>query len=146
MSCTGTAGTIAYRGAWQSVALAGPAAAALKHLSTCKLTALALTTGTGLSSYRRQKVYNFNRADGAELECPIMDLSDDAMCDRLDRYGALYILCTRHHSGQWSRGYRLLSRLTLRGYSPGLSVSNGRFESDAQRDYYRRWYTLRRTL
>ena len=56
------------------------------------------------------------------------------MRDRFDLYGALYLFCTRWHSGQWSRGYRILSRLDTAGYRPGLTVRNGHgFESDASR-------------
>ena len=57
--------------------------------------------------------------------------------DRFDLYGALYLFCSRWHSGQGSRGYRILSRLSAAGYRPGLSVSNGRFESEEQRAIYR---------
>ncbi len=56
--------------------------------------------------------------------------------DRFDLYGALYLFCSRYHSGQWSRGYRILSRLKRAGYRPGLSVQSGRFESDEQKDVY----------
>jgi hypothetical protein len=59
------------------------------------------------------------------------------MIDRFDLYGALYLLCARYHSGQWSRGYRILSRLHIAGYVPGASIQRNRFESDAQRDIYR---------
>ena len=58
--------------------------------------------------------------------------------DRFDLYGALWLLCSRWHSGQWSRGYRILSKLSLLGYRPGLSIQNNRFESDEQRAMYRR--------
>jgi hypothetical protein len=65
--------------------------------------------------------------DGTELEY------------RFDLYGALHMLCSRWHSGQWSRGYRILSRLYLAGYRPGLS--SGRcFESDQQKWIYRDLY------
>lgn len=30
---------------------------------------------------------------------------------------ALYLVCSDYHSGQWSRGYRILSRIT-RQYKP----------------------------
>lgn len=60
------------------------------------------------------------------------------MCDRFALYGALWMFCNRYHSGQWSRGYRILSRLETAGYRPGLSVQNGRFETDEQRAIYRR--------
>lgn len=59
------------------------------------------------------------------------------MRDRFDLYGALWAFCNRHHSGQWSRGYRILSRLSLAGYSPGNGLQHGRFESDEQRSIYR---------
>jgi hypothetical protein len=56
---------------------------------------------------------------------------------RFDFYGALYMFCTRHHSGQWSRGYRLLCRLDSAGYRPGFGLLAGRFESATQREIYR---------
>ncbi len=55
----------------------------------------------------------------------------------LNVYGALWMLCNRWHSGQDSLGYRILSRLSIMGYKPGLSVQQGRFETDEQREYYR---------
>jgi len=58
--------------------------------------------------------------------------------DRFDLYGALYTLCSRYHSGQCSRGYRILSRLSRAGYRPGLGLQSGRWESEEQRDLYRR--------
>jgi hypothetical protein len=58
-------------------------------------------------------------------------------CDRFDTYGALYLFCSRYHSGQWSRGYRILSRLAIAGYRPGLSIQANRFETDGQRCIYR---------
>lgn len=30
---------------------------------------------------------------------------------------ALYVFCMNYHSGQWSRGYRILSRISKRGIS-----------------------------
>ena len=57
--------------------------------------------------------------------------------DRLDLYGALWAFCSRWHSGQWSRGYRILSRLSIAGYRPGMGLQSGRFESEEQRDIYR---------
>lgn len=62
------------------------------------------------------------------------------MRDRFDLYGALWMLASRWHSGQGSRGYRILSRLSLAGYRPGLSVQQGRFESAEQRALYRELY------
>ena len=70
----------------------------------------------------------------------------DQLCDRIDRYGALYMLCTRWHSGQCSKGYRILSRLIIAGYEPGLSVQNGKFESEQQRQYYKQYGKSRHTL
>lgn len=66
-------------------------------------------------------------------------MDEDAASDRFDRFGALYIVCSRSHGGQWSRGYRLFSRLTLRGYSPGLSVRNGESESESMSEYIERF-------
>lgn len=66
---------------------------------------------------------------------------DDTLSNRFDLYGALWAFCSRHHSGMGSRGYRILSRLSAAGYSPGLSLQSGRFESEAQcwiyQDLYR---------
>lgn len=60
------------------------------------------------------------------------------MTHKFDLYGALYLLCTRWHSGQWSRGYRILSRLDRLGYRPGLTIREGHgFESLEQRAIYR---------
>lgn len=67
--------------------------------------------------------------------------------DRFDLYGALYLLCSRYHSGQWSRGYRILSRLAIAGYRPGLSIQSNRFESETQRDLYKSlWRKYRDSL
>jgi hypothetical protein len=69
------------------------------------------------------------------------------MVDRFDLYGALYMLCVRWHSGQWSRGYRLLGRLYNAGYRPGLTVRNGHgFESDEQRNIYKQLLKHRNKL
>lgn len=62
---------------------------------------------------------------------------DDNTLSRFDLYGALWMFCARWHSGQGSRGYRILSRLSRAGYRPGSSVQFGRFESDRQREIYR---------
>lgn len=58
------------------------------------------------------------------------------MGDRFDLYGALWLFCSNYHSGQASRGYRILSRLAKAGYSPGIGLQNGRFETDEQRHIY----------
>lgn len=59
------------------------------------------------------------------------------MTDRFNLYGALWLFCSRYHSGQTSRGYRLLSRLSAAGYQPGLTLQRNRFETDEQRSIYR---------
>ena len=68
------------------------------------------------------------------------------MTDRFDLYGALWLLCSRWHSGQGSRGYRILSRLSTHGYQPGTSVQCGRFESAEQRQFYRVLYQRYRRI
>lgn len=57
--------------------------------------------------------------------------------ERFDLYGALWAFCSRYHSGQASRGYRILCRLVRIGYRPGWGIQEGRFESETQRDIYR---------
>ena len=58
--------------------------------------------------------------------------------DRFDLYGALYLACRRWHSGQYSRGYRILSRLARLGYRPGITLREmSGFESPAQASLYR---------
>jgi hypothetical protein len=57
------------------------------------------------------------------------------LSERFDLYGALYLFLTQYHSGQWSRGYRLLCRLQRR-YKPGLTVQSGRFETPEMRWLY----------
>lgn len=54
--------------------------------------------------------------------------------DRFDLYGALYIVCSEWHSGQSSRGYRILSRLSRAGYRPGSRVSRGLWETPEMRE------------
>ena len=75
-----------------------------------------------------------------------MSLNCEQLSDKFDRYGALWLLCSRWHSGQWSRGYRILSRLVGKDYKPGISLQQGRFESETQRWYYRHYFSLRHTL
>ena len=57
---------------------------------------------------------------------------------RFDLYGALWLVCSRYHSGMSSRGYRILSRLAKASYRPGLSVQNGLFETEQQEAMYHR--------
>lgn len=74
-------------------------------------------------------------------------MTDEQLTTRFDKYGALYMLCARWHSGQWSRGYRLLGRLKRAGYSPGLTVRNGHsFESEEQRSWYKHYLQFKHTL
>lgn len=56
-------------------------------------------------------------------------MTDEQMYRRFAWAEALYRLCTEYHSGQWSRGYRILSRL-LRHYKPGLAVQRGEWETE----------------
>jgi hypothetical protein len=56
---------------------------------------------------------------------------------RFNLYGALWVFCNNYHSGQWSRGYRIISKLDRIGYKPGLSIQSGKFETDEQRKIYR---------
>lgn len=70
--------------------------------------------------------------------------TDTDLTSRFDLFGALYLFCNRWHSGQSSRGYRILSRLTKAGYHPGISIQSGRFESEAQVEIYRQlWRNYR---
>jgi hypothetical protein len=73
-------------------------------------------------------------------------MTDEQLNHRFDLYGALYLLCSRWHSGQWSRGYRILSRLVNAGFKPGLGLQDGIFESEEQRELYRHYLKFRRTL
>lgn len=72
-------------------------------------------------------------------------MTDEQLGVRFDRLGALYMLCIRWHSRQASRGYRLLSKLSVWHYRPGHGLQNGMFESEQQRELFRHWrYLLRR--
>lgn len=75
-----------------------------------------------------------------------MGWDDDTYASRFDLYGALWAFCARWHSGQSSRGYRILSRLSRAGYSPGLGLQQGRFETDEQRDIYRALLAYRHSV
>lgn len=61
---------------------------------------------------------------------------EDWAYERFTLYGALYWLCVNWHSGQDSRGYRILSRLSRAGYSPGIGIQRGEFEDEEQRALY----------
>jgi hypothetical protein len=69
-----------------------------------------------------------------------MNGDDTWLEERFDLYGALWAFCARWHSGQGSRGYRILSRLARDGYRPGLGLQGGRFESERQEEIYRSLY------
>lgn len=71
---------------------------------------------------------------------------DEYIASRFDLYGALWAFCSRWHSGQYSRGYRILSRLYLRGYRPGLGLQQGYFESSEQRSIYRALLRYRHSI
>lgn len=69
------------------------------------------------------------------------DISEETWYEeRFNLYGALWVFCSRWHSGQGSRGYRLLSRLSAADYRPGLGLQSGRFETEEQADIYRALY------
>lgn len=46
------------------------------------------------------------------------------MTDRFEVCAAYYIVASRWHSGQWSKGYAKLSQLSRMGYRPSLSVQD----------------------
>lgn len=62
------------------------------------------------------------------------------MTNRFDLYGALWLLCSRWHGGQGSRGYKILSQLSRAQYEPGMGLQNGEFETEEQIDLYRHLY------
>ena len=39
--------------------------------------------------------------------------------DRFYIVAAYYLIASRYHSGQWSKGYRILSRCDRMGFRPG---------------------------
>lgn len=71
---------------------------------------------------------------------------EDTLIARFDLYGALWAFCSRFHSGQTSRGYRILSRLSRAGYEPGVGLQAGRFESEEQRHIYAALLRYRRSV
>lgn len=73
-------------------------------------------------------------------------LTGDQLCARVDLYGALWLICSRFHGGQGSRGYRILSRLTRARYQPSLTLQRNQFESEYQRHLYRQLWKRRETL
>ncbi len=75
-----------------------------------------------------------------------MEYDDDTLYNRLELYGALWAFCNRWHGGQSSRGYRILSRLSKAGYSPGMGLQDGCFESEQQAWIYRDLLKYRNTV
>ena len=63
-------------------------------------------------------------------------LSDEEILRRFDLYGALYVFCADYHSGQDSRGYRILSKLDHAQCRPSPFLSSSSFESDEQAEIY----------
>ena len=63
-------------------------------------------------------------------------LTDEDVLARFDLYGALWLFCSEYPGGLSSRGYRILSRLSRAGYSPGIGLQRGEFESEEQADIY----------
>ena len=76
----------------------------------------------------------------------LTEWDEDTWVSRFDLYGALWALCSRWHSGQASRGYRILSRLSRADYRPGLGLQQGRFESEQQAWMYRELLKYRHSL
>jgi len=72
-----------------------------------------------------------------------MEYDEETLITRFDLYGALWAFCHRWHSGQGSRGYRILSRLHRAGYAPGFGLQQGQFESPEQRMIYRELLSYR---
>jgi len=62
---------------------------------------------------------------------------EETLNNRFDLYGALYVLCSLYHSGQSSRGYRILGRLSRAGYQPSPMLGENSFESEEQERIYR---------
>ena len=63
-------------------------------------------------------------------------LDPDPYADRFDVVRGAYWACADYHAGQWSRGYRHLSKLS-RHYRPGPLESSARLEGDALAAYVR---------
>lgn len=71
---------------------------------------------------------------------------------KLARLYALYHLCIRWHSGQWSRGYKIscqiqqcFLRLSGKMFYPTLSNKSYNFRLMVQKEY-RKFYKLKHTL
>jgi hypothetical protein len=62
----------------------------------------------------------------------------------MDRWfvaAAYYIFASRHHSGQWSKGYAKLSQLSSMGFSPG-PIASWEKTKGSERAQCRRCFTL----
>lgn len=51
---------------------------------------------------------------------------------RAELYFTLYVICSDYHSGQWSRGYRILSRL----WRMGMNLTDSCFTDIRDGDLY----------
>ena len=65
------------------------------------------------------------------------DLKDDEMADRFDRVIGLNYVMSQWHSGQWSTGYRLLSRTSDLRNPP--DIRRNRDENYMARQYAARY-------
>ena len=65
-------------------------------------------------------------------------LTFDQQVDRFARYEALHLLACNYHSGQWSRGYRLLCRLHKHEFKPAFNANPDLLEGRAK-EYYDKW-------
>ena len=67
---------------------------------------------------------------------------------RFNKLAAIWLLCRNYHSGQWSRGYKLLCKIEKAGFNPGLGLREyGRLENEEQKYYYYcTYWKLRKTL
>lgn len=57
-------------------------------------------------------------ADASGVEAVTLDEPAEPYFDRFDVCEAFYLLGTRFHSGQWSRGYAILSKLARMRFQP----------------------------
>ena len=66
--------------------------------------------------------------------------------DRMTVVAAYYLIASRYHSGQWSKGYRKLSQCDRLGFRPGLSFEQDPDVRDAAAALLRaRRHEIRRT-
>lgn len=66
--------------------------------------------------------------------------------NRVEIVGAYYLVASRHHSGQWSRGYLKLCQCLRLGFRPGLHFDQDpEFRSAAATLLWKRRREIRRT-